>query len=121
VGPVEGPACSKENFRPRVPPWGSAWSSREAPIHILPETTAWFTFSPRARAVPKAAAVGYEEVTLPGELVRAQNAVVLLPDPRHVAHGCHLSAHGQIVRARSPPQVILHMQAVGMKSLQATE
>jgi hypothetical protein len=31
--------------------------------------------------VPKAAAVGDEQVGLPGELVRVQHASVLLPDP----------------------------------------
>jgi hypothetical protein len=46
-----------------------------------------FWASPRARTGPNAAAVDDEGVGLPGELVRAQHAVTLLPDPLHAAHG----------------------------------
>jgi hypothetical protein len=52
-----------------------------------PFTFGWFRASPRAHAGPKAAAVDGEGVGLPGELVRAQHAVVLLPDPHHAARG----------------------------------
>ena len=45
-----------------------------------------FELSPRARAGPTAAAAGDEEVGLPGELDRAQRAIVL-SDPRLAAHG----------------------------------
>jgi hypothetical protein len=41
-------------------------------------------------AEPNAAAVGDEDVSFSGELFRAQQAVVLLPDPRPAPHGCHL-------------------------------
>ncbi len=41
--------------------------------------------SPRAHAGPKAAAVEDSGVSLPGELVRAQHAVVLLSDSHHAA------------------------------------
>jgi hypothetical protein len=120
--PAEGPACSKSNFHPGEPPWGSARCSRGALIHFWLYTTysPVLSFSPRAHARPKAAAVGYGEVGLPGALVGAENAVILLPDPCHPAHGRHLSAHIQIVFARSP-QIMLHSQAVRMKSLQAAE
>ncbi len=42
---------------------------------------------PRAIDGPKAAAAEDEGVGLPGELVRAQHAAILLPDFRHTAHG----------------------------------
>jgi hypothetical protein len=42
-----------------------------------------FEISPRARAGPRAAALADEGVGLSGELVSAQQAVVLLPEPCH--------------------------------------
>jgi hypothetical protein len=81
------PVCSELSCHPGELPWGSARSSREAP----------FTFGrilrpglelPHVHMLgPKAAASEAEGVSLPGELVRAQHAVVLLPDLRHSAHG----------------------------------
>ncbi len=76
--------------------------------------------SPRTCAGPSAAAVGDERVSLSGELVTAQHTAILLPDPHHVAHGHHLSTHVLIVMCQAP-QVMLCMQEVGMKSLQASE
>jgi hypothetical protein len=52
-----------------------------------------FEFSPHARAGPKAAAVGDEECNLLGELVRAQHAVVLLPNPGLAARVRYLFVH----------------------------
>jgi hypothetical protein len=66
----------KENLHPGGLMWGSAGSSCVAPIifgHLL---RPGFEISPCARAGPKAAAAGDEEVGLPGELVRPQYAVV---------------------------------------------
>jgi hypothetical protein len=62
-----------------------------------------FELSPCARAGPRIAAVGDEGVGLSDELVSAQHAVVLLPDPRHAARSHHLSAHIQIVTCQVPP------------------
>jgi hypothetical protein len=78
-----------------------------------------FEFSPHARAGPKAAVVDDEGVGLPGELF-SRHAVVLLPDPRHVARGHYFSAHIQMNVPGPPPHVVmLRTQAVGMKSLQS--
>jgi hypothetical protein len=63
-----------------------------------------FEFSPHACAGPRAAAVEDEGVGLPGVLVNAQPAVVLLPDPHHAAHGRYLSAHVQINVPGPPPR-----------------
>ncbi len=76
---------------------GSARSSCEAPIHFWPHFWPSFEFSPHAPASPRAAAVEDEGFSLPGELVSAQHAVILLPDPRHMACDYYLSAHIQIV------------------------
>ncbi len=46
-----------------------------------------FQASPSACAGPKAAVAEDEGVGLPGELVRAQHTVILLPDLSHAAHG----------------------------------
>ncbi len=59
---------------------------------------------------PKAAASEAEGVGLPGELVRAQHTVVLLPDLRHIAYDS---------LTLRPRPVMLRTQAVGMKSMQA--
>jgi hypothetical protein len=86
--PAKGPVCSeKKNSHRGEPPWGSARSSREAPIHFRPQFTTRFRVSPRARAGPRAAAVEDKGVGLPGELVNAQYTFVLLQDSRHIAHG----------------------------------
>jgi hypothetical protein len=77
-----------------------------------------FKFSPPAHAGPKAAASGDEGVGLPGELVRVHHAVVLLPDPRLMAHGSNLFVHVPIIMCQVS-HVMLRTQAVGMKSLQA--
>jgi hypothetical protein len=98
----------KEICHPSKPPWGSACSSREAPIHLRPQLMAWFEFSPRAGATPKAAAVGDDEVGLSGELVIVELAVILLPDPHHVACGGHLSTHIQFVTCQVPPCHVAH-------------
>ncbi len=98
--------------------WSSACSSRVAPIHLQPLLWPSFKFYPRECAGPKAAAVGDEEVGLPGELFRAQHAVILFLDPHFAAHSRHLSIHIQIVTCQIPP-VMLGTQAVGTKSLQA--
>ncbi len=71
----------KENFYPGELPW-----AQRAPVmrpHSLSAVNYGLasSFSPCARVRPKAAAVGDKEVGLPGQLVRAQHAVVLLPDP----------------------------------------
>jgi hypothetical protein len=92
----------KEICQPCELPWGSACYSWVATIHFRPLTMAGF--SPRARARPKAAAQGDEEVGLPGKLVRVQQAVVFLPDPHFTPHGRHLSAKS--------PYVMLRTQAV---------
>jgi hypothetical protein len=68
-------------------PWGSHAPVVEAAIHFRPPFAAWFRASPRACAGPNAAAVRDEGVGLPGKLGRAQHAVILLPSPRHAAHG----------------------------------
>jgi hypothetical protein len=86
----------------------------------MPQLAARFQASPRACAGPKAAAAEDEGFGLPGELVRAQPTVVLLPDPRHAASG-KLSAHVQLDMPGSPHVFMLHMQAVRMESLQAAE
>ncbi len=99
---------------------GLARSSREAPIHLRPQLTAQFRASPHARAGPKAVAVDDEGVGLPGELVRAQHAVVLLPDPCHAARG-KLILRPCPVNVPGSPHIMLRMQAVGMKLLQAAE
>jgi hypothetical protein len=70
-----------------VNPRGASTLSREVHIHVRPQLTARFRASTHACAGPKAAAVDDEGVRLPGELVRAQHAVVLLPDPCHTACG----------------------------------
>jgi hypothetical protein len=79
-----------------------------------------FEFFPCAHARPRAAASGDEEVGLSNELVSAQHATVLLQDPRHPALGCQTSVNVQIVE-RQVPHVMLCIQAVRMKSLQAAE
>jgi hypothetical protein len=94
---------------------------RRPPIHFRPLFTAQFRASPCARAGPNATAVKDEGVSFPGELDRAQHAVVLLPDPRHAARGKLLSAHIQLNMPDFPHIIMLHMQAVGVKSLQAAE
>jgi hypothetical protein len=117
--PAKGPACSKRKLKSR---WTNvmlstllSWGPHSlSAVNYGPVSS----FSLSARAGPKAAAVGDEEVGLPSELVRAQHAVILLQDLRHAAYGHHLSTHVQIVCARSP-HVMLRTQAVGMKSLQA--
>jgi hypothetical protein len=40
--PAKGPVCSEVSCHPGEPPWGSASSSREAPIHFQPHFTARF-------------------------------------------------------------------------------
>jgi hypothetical protein len=66
----------------------------------------------RACAGPRAAALGDERVGLSGELVSAQHAVVLLPDPCHAASGHHLSVHVQIVACQvSPTSWCAHRQS----------
>ncbi len=60
-------------------------------------------FSPCAHEESKAAAVGNEELSLPGELVRAQHAVVLLPDPCLTAYGHQFSVHVQMRTYQVPP------------------
>jgi hypothetical protein len=95
--PAKGPVCNKEVCHPGEPPWGSARSSCEAPIHFRPHFTTWggFEFSSHERAGLRAAVVDDEGSAF---LVNysGQQAVVLLPDPRHVARGRYLSAHVQI-------------------------
>jgi hypothetical protein len=70
----------KEICHPGELLWGSARSSRQAPIHFLPQFMAQFEFSPRAHAGPTAAAVEDEGIGISGVLVSAQHAVVLLAD-----------------------------------------
>jgi hypothetical protein len=65
---------------------------------------------------PKASAAGDEEVNLPSELGRAQHLVLFFPDSCH-----HLSAHVLTVMCQALPHVLLTIEAVGMKSLQAAE
>ncbi len=62
-----------------------------------------FELSPHARAGPKAAVVDDEGVSLHGELF-SRHAVVLLPDPRHVAGGHYFSTHIQMNVPGPPPR-----------------
>jgi hypothetical protein len=62
-----------------------------------------FEFSPHARAGPRAAALDNKGASLSDQLVSAQHAVILLPDPRHAACGLHLSVHVQIVACQFSP------------------
>jgi hypothetical protein len=93
---------------------------REAPIHFRPHSAARFEFSPCARAGPEAAVVDDEGVGLPGELIR-RHAAILLQDPCHAARGHYFSVHVQFNVPGPPHVIILHTQAVVMKSLQAAE
>jgi hypothetical protein len=79
-----------------------------------------FEFSPRARAGPEAAVLDDEGSVFLANY-SGRHAVVLLPDPRHVARGRYFSAHIQINVPGPPHVVMLRTQAVGMKSLQAAE
>jgi hypothetical protein len=101
--------CGGQHASIAWPPFTFRWQLR--PV---------FEFSPLASAGPKAAAVGNKDVGLSGELVRAQHTVILLPGPRLTACGRHVFAHVQIIMCQVP-RVMLHMQAVRMKSLQATD
>ncbi len=101
--------CGGQHASIAWPPFTFRWQLR--PV---------FEFSPLAPAGPKAAAVGNKDVGLSGELVRAQHTVILLPGPRVTACGRHVVAHVQIIMCQVP-RVMLHMQAVRMKSLQATD
>jgi hypothetical protein len=76
-------------------------------------------FSPCAHEGPKAAAVGDEEFGLTGELVSAQHAVILLSDLASQPMATISPSMSRLEHAKSP-QVILDMQAIGMKSLQAS-
>jgi hypothetical protein len=69
--PAEGPACIEKELYIGEPPKGSALSSCVAPIHFPQPTTAWFRASLHVHVPGPAAAVGDEEVSLSGELVRA--------------------------------------------------
>ncbi len=51
--PAADPVCSELSCHPSEPPWGSAHSSCEAPIHFRPQLTARFRASPRAHTGPK--------------------------------------------------------------------
>ncbi len=64
-------AFMKENCHSSELPWGSARSSREAPICFWPQFTARSQVSPHARAGSGAAAVEDEGVGPPGELFSA--------------------------------------------------
>jgi hypothetical protein len=123
-------------YSPSSPMWApSQWSSMQwkksaflmkhclaqhAPVMRPPFTFGCnlrpgFKFSPFACAGPRAAALGDEGVGLSGELVSAQHAIGLLPDPCHAARGCHLSIQVQIVTCQVP-HIMLRMQAVRIKS-----
>jgi hypothetical protein len=56
----------------------------------------------------QAAAVGDEEVSLPGEPFRVQHTGVLLLDLPPAAHCHHLSAHVQIITCQVPPDHAAH-------------
>ncbi len=74
-----------------------------------------FELSPHARAGPRAAVRDYERVCVPGELFRP---ACCRPPPRssQAAHGRYLSAH-VLINVPGPPHIVmLHTQAVGMKS-----
>ncbi len=51
--PAVGPVCSELSCHPSEPPWGSAHSSCEAPIHFRLQLTGRFRASPRACTGPK--------------------------------------------------------------------
>ncbi len=96
--PAKGSACIKRDLSSWWTTMGLSTLLSWGPHSLLAVNYGpVLSFSPYACAGPKAAAAGNVEVGLPGELVRAQRAVILLPDPHHAAHGCHLSAHIQIV------------------------
>ncbi len=65
-------------------------------------------------AESKADAAGYKEVGLPGDLVRAQHAVILLPDPCFAA----LISYPSVP---SHQKSWLHNEVDGMQSLQASK
>jgi hypothetical protein len=73
-----------------------------------------FEFSPCAHAGPKVAAVEDERAGLPGVLVSAQYAVVLLPDPHQAVRGPYLSAHVQLNMPGPPPHS--HVAHAGSRS-----
>ncbi len=106
--PAEVQRTVKEICHPGKPLWGSACSNCEASIRCQTQFTAWFWVSPCAHAGPKADAVDNEKSSLSGELVRVQHALILLPDPCHLALGGHLSAHVQIVTCQVSTCHVVH-------------
>jgi hypothetical protein len=106
--PAVGPVFNELSCHPGELPWGSARSSREAPIHFRRNLRPGFELPHVHMLGPKAAASEAKGVGLPGELVRAQQAVILLTDLRHAAHSSLSLRHVQLNVPGCPHVIMLH-------------
>jgi hypothetical protein len=98
--PAKGPVCSGRD----LPPSGAQHAPVVRPLFTFGRNLRpGFEFCTCACARPVVADLGDKGVGLSGELVSAQHAIVLLPDPRHAARRRHLSIHIQIVMCQVPP------------------
>ncbi len=86
--PVKGPACHEVVLCPGEPSWGSARSSREAPIHFQPYYTGRFRVLSTCKCWAEGCCCKRWRVRPSWYAGNAQHAVMLLPDPRHVVRGC---------------------------------
>jgi hypothetical protein len=120
--------------------WASALSCCVSPIHFWPLSSRWTdvglntvqlcsphslstanyslvsSFSPHAHFEPKVPAGGDEEVSLQGELLRAQQAAVVSSQIPASRPSCHLSVHIRVITLSSP--CMLCTEAVWKNSLQ---
>jgi hypothetical protein len=105
TGPQQKVQCAVEEIcLPGEPPWGTALSSREAPIHFRPQFTARFEFSPDDMPA-QGCCFFYRRWRGRPFWWASQCSACCHPPSRSLLRdlGCYLSVHVQIVVCQIPP------------------